>query len=423
MVRVRRPAVDRGGGRLRRLLRFETGPIGAPPIGYAFLVAAALPLVLGRGWRVAWAVRAWILAIACWATAWASGQTWFPVGLPSLEVLLAFAAAGVAIAAALGMAAFETDLRGYRFGWRQLASVTAAAGVVLGLVPATGAALDGRWNAPSVGYDSVLPFLVEEQADVGPFRVLWLGDPQALPAAGWQLDDGIAYATTDAGTAILQDRWAGADDGPTRLLADAVLVARDRGTSRLGRLLAPMAVRYVVLPQSLLPQGGAARPSPPAYLDALREQLDLVEVAVNPSVLVFRNVAWQPARATVAPGVSLDAPGGYLAAAIAADLADAAAVLPNERGYQRFTGSVPGGAIYLASASSSRWQLRVDGETASRSKAFGWANGFDASAGDGTLRYRTPLTRHLAIAAQLAIFVVVIRTVRKRRREQRAEAA
>ncbi|PLS75908.1 MAG: hypothetical protein CYG61_05060, partial [Actinobacteria bacterium] len=51
---------------LGRLLRFEIGPLGAPPVGWAFLVAAALPLLVGRGWRLAWASRLWIVALLCW---------------------------------------------------------------------------------------------------------------------------------------------------------------------------------------------------------------------------------------------------------------------------------------------------------------------------------------------------------------------
>src|SRR5205823_2942435 len=51
-------AADRALG-LGALLRFETGPIGAAPLGWAFVVAAALPLLIGREWRLAWAVRLW----------------------------------------------------------------------------------------------------------------------------------------------------------------------------------------------------------------------------------------------------------------------------------------------------------------------------------------------------------------------------
>src|SRR5262249_38600357 len=59
-------------------LRFQTGPIGAGLLGWAFLAAAALPLLIGRGWRATWAVRAWTVALFCWVGAWAAGRTGFP---------------------------------------------------------------------------------------------------------------------------------------------------------------------------------------------------------------------------------------------------------------------------------------------------------------------------------------------------------
>jgi hypothetical protein len=403
-----------------RLLRFETGPIGAPPLGYAFVVAAVLPLVLGREWRRAWAVRMWVVALAAWTLAWAPGHSWMRVGLPPAEVTLAFAAAAIAVVIGLGMAAFEADLRGYRFGWRQVASVAAGVTAAVGFVPTIGGSFDGRWHAPSAGFDTVLGFLGTEQPKVGPFRVLWLGDAEALPAAGWEIDDGLSYATTDTGTAQLQDRWAGTDDGATRLLADAVTAAEQRGTNRLGRLLAPMGVRYLVLPQSTVPDGGEARPSPPRLLAALDEQLDLEEVAVNPSVLVYRNTAWAPSRAVLPPGVAVDDPAGYLAAAVGNDLSTATPVLTAERGYEHFSGSVPPGQVYLAAADAGGWQLRVNGRSLDRAKAFGWANVFIAPAGTATLRYRTPIIRYLALLLQLVIWVTVIGAIRRDRSARQA---
>ena len=37
---------------LGQILRFETGSIGAAPLGWAFLVVGGLALVIGRGWRL-----------------------------------------------------------------------------------------------------------------------------------------------------------------------------------------------------------------------------------------------------------------------------------------------------------------------------------------------------------------------------------
>ncbi len=132
--------IDRGEGTLGfdELLRFETGPIGAAPVGYVLLAAAALPLLIGRGWRHGWAVRGWTIALVFWGIAWAGQEGWLDFGLPASDVLLAPAAAGLALAAGLGVSAFELDLPGYRFGWRQLASGVAAVAVLVATLPVLG---------------------------------------------------------------------------------------------------------------------------------------------------------------------------------------------------------------------------------------------------------------------------------------------
>src|SRR5690606_27432956 len=106
------------------LLRFDTGPIGSP-LNAAVLVAAAYVLVVGRGWRLSWAARAWSIALAAWGVVWAAGMGWVPVALPPTEVLLAPAGAALALSAGLGAAAFDLDVRRRGFSWRQLASVVA----------------------------------------------------------------------------------------------------------------------------------------------------------------------------------------------------------------------------------------------------------------------------------------------------------
>ena len=85
------------GPSLGALLRFQTGPLGAPPLGWAFIVAAALPLLIGREWRLTWAIRCWVVALACFGVAWAAGRGWIGTGLPAPDVLLAPAAIALAL--------------------------------------------------------------------------------------------------------------------------------------------------------------------------------------------------------------------------------------------------------------------------------------------------------------------------------------
>ncbi|MBW8827157.1 MAG: glycosyltransferase family 2 protein, partial [Acidobacteria bacterium] len=105
------------------LVRFATGPYGSSVLGWAVPLAGVLGLLIGRDWRWRWTVRCWTVTLACWALAWAGGHGRLGVAVPPADVFLAPAAVALALAAALGVVAFERDLPSYRFGWPQVASV------------------------------------------------------------------------------------------------------------------------------------------------------------------------------------------------------------------------------------------------------------------------------------------------------------
>ncbi len=402
-----------GPSDLGALLRFQVGPLGSGLLGWVFLVAAVLPLLIGRDERHAWAVRGWTMATVFWGLAWVAQRGDLPFALPAVDLLLVPSAVGLALATAMGVAAFEVDLPGYRFGWRQVASGLAGAAVVLGTIPVIGAAFDGRWSMPAGDHNRALGFIDAENDEL-PFRVLWLGDPAVLPLGSWQLDDGVAYATTDDGAPELQDLWPGSDDGRTGLLADALHLARSGQTARLGRLLAPMGVRYVVVPEQLAPAPFTKERSalPEGLAATLDAQLDLEPLDVPAGLTVFRNQAFFPARAMVS---TTNAPpeGGGIAAALKVDLSRARAALPDGDGYLRWSGPTEADTTVLLSMShSDRWQLVVDGKAVPHSKPFGWANGFTiADGGDATLRFQTPALRYAALLLQVLVWLGLLRAL------------
>lgn len=403
-----------GGYGWGSLLRFQAGPGGATlgdaPIGWAFLVAAALPLLVGGEWRQSWAVRFWGLAIACWATAWLGGRGWLPLPLPRGDVALAPAALALALAAGLGMRAFELDLRGYRFGWRQAAASTALVAGLVGALPVLATAIGGRWGLPRQDFAELLSWMPEQRTQ-GPFRVLWLGSPDVLPLGAWRLDEGLSYATSRDGPPSAELAWAGGTPGPAEVLADAVTVARERGTTRLGRLLAPAAIRYVVVPERAAPlqSGTPVFPPPPDLPAALDAQVDLKQLKTDDAVRVYENAAWAPGRAVLAPDQAGAAQQSNLASAAAVDLSGSRFTLPRQRSRARFQGPVQQGeTVFLSEASSRRWELRVGGRTARRTEAFGWANAFTAPAsGTATLQFHTPPWRYLAVVLEVVLCLAV----------------
>ena len=420
------PAV-RGLG-LGEVLRLQTGVLGGGPLGWAVMIAAALPLLIGRGWRLAWAIRLWTVALVMWGVVWTGGRGWLPIPLPSPEVLLAPAAVALAVTVALGLVAFEVDLPGYRFGWRQAASTVAAVAVALSTLPVLRAAVGGRWNMPSRDLGQLISWMPAQRSH-GDFRVLWLGDPEALPLDGWQLSRGLAYATSWNGPSTAVDLWPGSGQGATQLIDDAVTVARRDETRSLGHLLAPMAVRYIVVPTRMAP--GAPGPSlpPPADLGpTLDQQVDLSLLQSDDSLSVYENAAWAPSRAHLPSSATDASRTGGLAAAGDVDLSGAAPVLRSPRSPVHDGGTVPRGDVFLSQAADAGWKLTVNGHTVPRRRAFGWANAFTvASGGRADLRHHTSPARALAVLFELGLWLVAIRWLwrawRARRRSRRVAPA
>ena len=407
---------------LGTLLRFDLGPVGGSALAFGFPLAGALPLLIGRGWRFEWAVRAWTLAFTLMALTWAADGDRLPLALPPAETMLAPAAAGLALALGLGVVAFEQDLRAYHFGWRQIAAILAGVALLVGALPTLLDAGNGRWYLPAGDLATTFGFLDEDEPG---FRVLWVGHPDVLPLPGHALDlaggdatdEHVVFATSTEGLPSITDGWPASPEGSTQLIADALRLAADGQTSRLGRLLAPMAIRYVVVPDAAAPRplGGVRQPAPATVVDTLADQLDLAALPVNPAFTVYRNDAALPTPALVPPTA-----GDGMAFDVGADDLDGVEpILPDRDGPTRWTGPVPaGGRVLHAASADDGWQLRVGDEAATRTKLFGWAQGFEPqTSGAGVLRYDTDPLRYVVLAVQLVLWLLALRwAVRVRRR-------
>ncbi len=99
------------------------------------MAGAALPLLIGKGVRLVWAARMWVMAWASWVLAYAATHGWTGRFAPSESVVLVPAAIAVAVGIGLGISSFENDLAGMAFGWRQVVSGLALVAVTLGLLP------------------------------------------------------------------------------------------------------------------------------------------------------------------------------------------------------------------------------------------------------------------------------------------------
>jgi GT2 family glycosyltransferase len=397
-----------------QVLRMHTGPYGGGVLGWAVPVVAGVALVLGRSWRLAWATRLWVVALLCMAVAWAGSRSWFPS--PSSDVVLAPAAAALALAAGVGGASVEADLRGYRFGWRQLAPAVGALAVLASALPLVSWSGSGQWGLPTQGAESAFAF----PDSGGYYRALWVGTRGSLPTAPEGSLGNFAFATSFNGLPSAALLWEPVGTGAVPIVARDLRWATQGATTQLGRLLSPLAIRYVVVP---------AGPAASQLVAALVAQTDLEQIGTGSAFLVFQNVDWapwlwlvagpSPARlaSLVASSQSWDGAGRLERL----DLSDtepivagpgsgpaASIVNGSPYGTMRASLSLPsGGALYLASPIGG-WGLEANGRPIAAQKAFGWATLWRLPAGRDVvvIRPSQSLGRHVLDIVVLGLWVL-----------------
>ncbi|HEX3794467.1 MAG TPA: glycosyltransferase [Acidimicrobiales bacterium] len=388
-----------------QVLRFAIGPTARSPIVWLMVVAAVLPLLVATGSRLVWAGRLWTMAIGSWALAYAATHGWTGSFAPSESVVLVPATLAVAAGIGLGISAFENDVAGKSFGWRQVAGAVAAVAVAVGLLPVVAGALDGRWGLPGSGMEQPLAFL-NKPATSGAYRVLWLGDPRALPVGGWSVEPGLSYALTDDGLPDAADVWSPAGPGPANLAAVAVRLALTGGTVHMGRLLASLGVQYVVVVDGLAPNesihsASVSAPAPTGMQRTLLDQNDLQIVPGEFGVEVYKNAAFIPitaqrSRGALPAATTLSWPG-------AQDIVGWQPALTAAAHGQAARGTVSSSTVYAGYAPGGDFSLSVRGRTVTRQPVFGWASQY-SGAPDGA----AVLTFHQAPYVPLAVLLELL---------------
>lgn len=285
------------------LWRLAVGPVGDTPLAWGIPVAAALALIIGSSWRMTWAAACWTGATTCIVLAWLGGRGWLGSFDPPPSVMLAGAGTALCLAIGIGTLSFESDLRAHRFGWRQASTTIAAMGVAAGMLPVLAPVGTGRLDLPPSGYRQALAWLAS--ADGKPGNVLWLGDPRVIPGTALPIRPGLSYSLTRGGVPDATYLWPSSSPGPTAQLASDVDLAYDGQTVRIGKLLSPFHVRYLVVVRSLAPVVPGLQ-QPPTYdlegtlTSALRSQTDLRELPGEEGYTVFANLLGAPAPTLLA---------------------------------------------------------------------------------------------------------------------------
>jgi GT2 family glycosyltransferase len=396
---------------------YETATLSPTMDRFAVLaVALYLPVVaavaITRAWRLTWSIRAAALVLVFGALSVASERGSLDVTLPRPAMLAVPIALGLALASAAIAGGFGSDILGRGFGWRQPIGLIANAALVVGLVPAVLAIGDGSWHTPRTPMPRLLAAQFSVAPELGDYHVLYVGDPRVMPVPGREFTEGIAYAVTDAGELTFNDRFS----VPRSHADDSVEVAlgliADGSTLRAGRILAPLGIRYIVIPKT---DGAASTVDDPipladGLLAAFENQLDIGSIYGPPSLEIYVNQAWFPVGAQLT-GAAAEA--SRLAGEQTLARSDLSSAVPSmigaAFGEPAAANEVAPGVVHLAIPFDSRLQLAVDGVDVPGRTGFGVTTAFDVDApGTGLLTYQRDQDRGWWLASQMVLWVAVL---------------
>lgn len=391
-----------------RLARFGIGPSVIGVLAIALYLPVVLTPLVSKGWRLPWAARALFLVVPFGALAVLDDRGSIGIRLPEPGVLLAPVAVGVAVAAAVMIAVFASDVQSAGFGWRQPAGLVGVVAVVIGSVPGLAGAFDGGFSQPSVTLVSALDSQLPANPEAGDYRVLYLGNPQVMPVASWTFRTGMAYALVDDGPLQVTADWAGPPVLEDRVLRTALEAAASQTTARVGRLLAPLSIRYIVVPlvDRLASTTADPLPAPSGLLDTLGDQLDLARVSAPSEFVVYENTAWLPVYSTLSGEAATASQEAGQNAIVRYDVSGQTPVFVGADPSRTITGPVPPGVLNTAMRADPRWRLTIDGTEVPAMQTFGFSRAYDVpAAGTATLEYRTPGTRTLWIVVQFLLWI------------------
>lgn len=407
---IARPAnfVDSSTESGRGLLAVVSFDFDDRTIGVLSVVLYLLPLaaiLLARGPYVVWATRAVLLTASTTVVMTLQDRGVLDLALPSslsLSFVVTFGAA-LAVLSLLG-----TALDKERTRLRPLAIGAVLVGL-LAIVPSLPYAMSGDWGQPETTLAQLLTQLPKDP-DEGDYRVVFVGESGLLPLAPTTLTTGLHYAVADDGEVTLRDRWIPSANDASTWLEQTLGLVGSGSTVRAGRLLAPLAVRYVVVPLAPVDEvdNFVSKPVVRSFVDGLANQLDMRRAYFSSSLVIYENVSWIPTLAKLTDESAVLSEQAGTDALLTVDL-DVDTVL---RMGERLSGDpslVEEGTVHFASPHSDSVVLNVGGIDVQSRVAFGGTMAFDSPvAGLARLELRTPWLHLFTVLVQIFLWVLVV---------------
>ena len=199
----------------------------------------------------------------------------------------------------------------------------------------------------------------------------------------------------------------------TVALDRAVQVLVTGESLRAGRLLAPLAVRFVVVPLRDQTQYARRALADGVVGDALvariSDQLDFRRVYTATDLVIFENVAAVSVAAVLDERAAVASQQATEANLLAQQLESRSGLITGLTPYGENVGSLTAGTVHLAVPFSDRWVLRVDGARIAPRVAFGATTAFDAPvAGRAELQLRASLAHRVLVGVQAVLWLFVL---------------
>ena len=394
---------------LWNVLRFGIGPAALGGLIVLLYVPLLVAPLVSKNSRFIWASRAVILSVVLIALAILNSADQLPFRLPETGILLAPVASCLAIGAAIIVMAFGIDVRGGRFGWRQPLALLSLITLPLGILPVVAAAPDGQWQQPSTTLAQQMKELLGDTSQ-GDYRVLVVGDPRLVTSDQHAYESGLTYALFENGDATMLNQVSSGSDEAANLvrpLLDAVALG---STKRVGRLMAPLGIRYIVIPllDRVHSTSDSPLPLPLGFREAFAEQLDLRNVYGPSSMVIFENSQWIPLTGMLSAVAAQQSGEGGSDALVATELTGSIAVLNGTTSWDSPSQEIPAGRLHVGFPFDSRWTLSINGESVKPQASFGTVMNFETgSGGIAELKYATPLTRYIWVLLQVLLWAFV----------------
>jgi hypothetical protein len=228
--------------------------------------------------------------------------------------------------------------------------------------------------------------------------------------AGKTINNAIAFAVSDDGELTLRDHWMPISSSLDDSVSSAFNAVISDQTVRAGRLLAPLAIRYIVVP---IVDGGASTverplPAPDGLLASLSAQLDFRRVYTANDLVIFENVAYVPSLAVVDENTSLVSQQAGSEVLLSSQLTSVSP-LARSGDVESVPSLIGVGTVHAAVPFDDGLALDVQGVKVKARVAFGGTSAFDLPIeGVARLTFNTPFLHFALVALQALLWAAVV---------------